>query len=275
MFGLGDIRNFLSHVSRFTLVWHVLISENFASWVKLPSCTDSNGLPVARITWTWAEHGGTSCDLVIVSLLHTATVSGELYGIVSYCFIMSNCSIVSLLRGYPNHKARWCRFTAIPATHGLRGYQMSKDVKSRLVVRVNRTTPKWCRWNFRMSCFCLFLSHVALQWGSTAALWLFCKVEGNKCWDTGEHGLLVEWLQHIMRTSHDLGILGLRRPLKDFLENCAWICATHARVVSKRILVMQTAMDESDIPPRLTSLFIAKHPPAVWPPVSVVSRYDC
>ena len=85
---------------------------------------------------------------------------------------------------------------------------------------------------FPMSCSCLFLSHVALQWGSTAALWLFCKVEGNKCWDTGEHGLLVEWLQHIMRTSHDLGILGLRRPLKDFLENCAWICATHARVVS-------------------------------------------
>ena len=27
--------------------------------------------------------------------------------------------------------------------------KMSKDVKSRLVVRVNRTTPKWCRSNFR------------------------------------------------------------------------------------------------------------------------------
>ena len=92
---------------------------------------------------------------------------------------------------------------------------------------------------FPMSCSCLFLSHVALQWGSTAALWLFCKVEGNTCWDTGEHGLLVEWLQHIMRTSHDLGILGV-------VSKCF-----------KRILVMQTAMDESDIPPKLTSLFIA------------------
>ena len=59
------------------------------------------------------------------------------------------CTLFSQIMTKQHGSQVVCRFTAIPATHGLRGYQMSKDVKSRLVVRVNRTTPKWCRSNFR------------------------------------------------------------------------------------------------------------------------------